>query len=83
MKKGFRTIQRSLAMFFALMIVLLFGFCKHETKSKVAQTESNDQLSIPGYDLARDYPHAHGAKDGAMVFRVLHEIGRASCRERV
>jgi len=50
-KKGFRTIQRSLAMFFALMIVLLFGFCKHETKSKVAQTESNDQLSIPGYDL--------------------------------
>lgn len=33
--------------------------------------------SVPGFDVARDYPHAHGTRDGAMVFRVLHDNVRS------
>lgn len=51
MKRRIRRIQRSWITLVALLIVLSFGFCKHETKSKKTQNESNDQLAIPGYDL--------------------------------
>ena len=47
----FKRIQGSFVTFLALMILLLFGFCKHETKSKMPQNEESGQLTIPGYDL--------------------------------
>ncbi|HZJ59341.1 MAG TPA: SdiA-regulated domain-containing protein, partial [Chitinophagaceae bacterium] len=33
------------------LVVLLFGFCEHETKSKKPENENNDQVPISGYDL--------------------------------
>jgi hypothetical protein len=50
-KRKSGSIQRSLVAFFALMIVLLFSFCKHETKYKTPGNENSDQPGIPGYDL--------------------------------
>lgn len=29
--------------------------------------------SIPGFDVAVEYPHVHGARGGAMVFKILHD----------
>jgi succinate dehydrogenase/fumarate reductase flavoprotein subunit len=29
--------------------------------------------SVPGFNAAKEYPHVHGARDGAMVFKVLHD----------
>jgi len=33
------------------LVVLLFGFCERETKSKKPENEKNDQFPISGYDL--------------------------------
>jgi succinate dehydrogenase/fumarate reductase flavoprotein subunit len=29
--------------------------------------------SVPGFDAAQEYPHVHGARDGIMVFKLLHD----------
>jgi uncharacterized protein YjiK len=47
----FNRLHRSLIAIFALLIVLLFGFCKQESKAKRTDNENNDQLVISGYDL--------------------------------
>ena len=51
MKRNFKRLQGSLIAIFASLIVLLFGFCEHETKSKKPENENNDQVPISGYDL--------------------------------
>ncbi|HEV8508375.1 MAG TPA: hypothetical protein VGQ53_23395 [Chitinophagaceae bacterium] len=51
MKRRFKGVQRSLVTLLTLLIVLLFGFCKHETKDKKPQNVSSDPLTTPGYDL--------------------------------
>jgi uncharacterized protein YjiK len=51
MRRRFKRIQSSLVALFALLIVLLFGFCKHETKNKEPVDEDSNQLAIAGYDL--------------------------------
>lgn len=33
--------------------------------------------SVPGFDAAQEYPHVHGARDGTMVFKVLHDNVRS------
>lgn len=33
--------------------------------------------SVPGFDAAKEYPHVHGARDGVMVFKVLHDNVRS------
>src|SRR6476469_4482821 len=51
MKDSFNRLQRSLIAIFALLVVLLFGFCKQATKDRTPANDNNDQLTISGYDL--------------------------------
>ena len=51
MKDSFKRLQRSLIAIFALLVVLLFGFCKQATKDRTPANDKNDQLTISGYDL--------------------------------
>ena len=51
METNFKNPQRSSIAIFALLIVLLFGFCKQETKDKKPSNEGNVQLTISGFDL--------------------------------
>jgi uncharacterized protein YjiK len=51
METNFKNRQRSSIAIFALLIVLLFGFCKQETKDKKTLNEGKDQLTISGFDL--------------------------------
>jgi len=50
-KRNFKRLQGSLIAIFASLIVLLFGFCKQESKAKRMDNVNNDQLTISGYDL--------------------------------
>ena len=51
MKRSFKPLQGSLIGISGFLVVLLFGFCEHETKSKKPENENNDQVPISGYDL--------------------------------
>jgi len=54
MNGSFKKLPGSVMAILALLIVLLFGFCKQETKEKKpgnAANESKSQLAISGYDL--------------------------------
>ena len=51
MKGSFKRLRGALITILASMIVLLFSFCKHETKSNMPGHEASVQLTIPGYDL--------------------------------
>jgi len=51
MKRSFKPLQGSLIAISVFLVVLLFGFCEHETKSKKPENEKNDQFPISGYDL--------------------------------
>jgi hypothetical protein len=42
MKKSLSRSHRSWITIFALLIILLFGFCEHETKSKKLLNDGND-----------------------------------------
>jgi uncharacterized protein YjiK len=51
MKGSFKKLRRALITIFALLIVVLFSFCKHETKQKTPDDENSGGLTISGYDL--------------------------------
>lgn len=51
MKRSFKRLQRLLITIAALLVVLLFGFCKHEIRNEKQEKEDSDQLAISGYDL--------------------------------
>src|SRR5678810_1397800 len=55
MKRSFKPLQGSLIGISGFLVVLLFGFCEHETKSKKPENENNDQVPIPGYDLKHPF----------------------------
>src|ERR1700755_808653 len=51
MKSRTKGLQEPLIAIFASLVILLFGFCKQETKDKKPEKGNNDPLTIPGYDL--------------------------------
>lgn len=51
MKRSSERLQKPLLAILASLIILLFGFCKQEGKTKKMENENNDQLTISGYDL--------------------------------
>jgi uncharacterized protein YjiK len=51
MKGSFKRLQRALITIFALLIVLLFSFCKHEAKHTKPGKETSGPITISGYDL--------------------------------
>src|SRR5690349_2382375 len=51
MERSFKKRQGPLIVTFALLLVLLFGFCKQETKQKKQTDEEPGQLAVSGYDL--------------------------------
>ena len=55
MKGSFKRPRITFIAIVALLIVLLFGFCKQETKHKVEENENNGALTIPGYDLKHPF----------------------------
>ena len=55
MKGSFKRPRRTFIAIVALLIVLLFGFCKQETKHKLDENEKNGALTIPGYDLKHPF----------------------------
>jgi len=50
-KRSIKRIQKLWVLFFALLVVLLFAFCNHDSKNKQPQNETVNELTIPGYDL--------------------------------
>jgi len=51
MKRSFKRLQGSLIVITAFLVVLLFGFCEHESKGKKSENENSDRLAMSGYDL--------------------------------
>ena len=90
MKGSFKPLQSSLIAISVFLVVLLFGFCEHETKGKKPEDEKNDQFQISGYDLKHpsqlwklpeQLKEISGivklGGDSLLAIEDLHEIGRA------